>query len=58
MRQLNKENEDLQVRVEELSSTLHSVQAGKQAAKNAFEVDPILRSRARATRAAARPTSG
>jgi hypothetical protein len=42
MRQLNKENEDLQIKVEELSSTLQSVQAGKQAAKAAFEVDPIF----------------
>jgi hypothetical protein len=41
MRQLNKENEDLQIKVEELSSSLHSAQAGKQAAKAAFEVSRL-----------------
>jgi len=38
MRQLNKENEDLQLRVEELAQSLYTVQAGKQAVKAAFEV--------------------
>ena len=37
MRQLNKENEDLQVKVEELSHTVQSLQAGKQAVKAAYE---------------------
>lgn len=38
MRQLNKENDDLQLRVEELAQSLYTVQAGKQAVKAAFEV--------------------
>lgn len=38
MRQLNKENEDLQAQVDQLTGSLQSAQAGKQAVKAAYEV--------------------
>ena len=38
MRQLNKENEDLQAQVDQLTSSLQSVHAGKQAVKLSYEV--------------------
>jgi len=38
MRQLNKENEDLQAQVDQLTSSLQSVHAGKQAVKASYEV--------------------
>jgi hypothetical protein len=37
MRQLNKENEDLQTQVDELMHSLHAANAGKQAAKTTYE---------------------
>jgi hypothetical protein len=38
MRQMNKENEDLQAQVDVLSNSLHAAQAGKQAIKASYEV--------------------
>ena len=42
IRQLNKENEDLQIKVEDLTNSLQAASAGKQAVKAAFEVRESL----------------